>query len=96
MIRIRMKILPYVIPNALYYVVPYVRHFHHDSMKHNVIFINHSEICCVPYENASRTGLRNLCINTRYDKSQLHILQQRLKLVKCDLDNIVHCHVSMH
>ena len=49
--------------------VPYVRHFHTGygpgdtalwfNMKQ--ASLNHNEICCIPYENTSRTGLRNLC-----------------------------------
>ena len=50
--------------------VPYVGYFlmgggkfRCDSMKHKVIpSLNHNEIYRIPYENASRTGLRNLCI----------------------------------
>ena len=34
-----------------------------DSMKHiGPYFINHNEICRIPYENASRMGQLNLCI----------------------------------
>ena len=49
--------------------------FHCDSVKHKVISVNHSEPCRISYENASRTGLRNLCNkyhNTILDIGQLN------------------------